>query len=145
MQLQLLICPEAEADLHAYRLGRDPRLLVRILRGTRCAVLDRCMGEWGAAMQLPYCFEGTWDSLEQCLSDLPWVQGRPLLLLITSANRLLPRSSSDVLAMIAVLSRFADSGRPQSLDLLLHVEPRHADDFTARLQRLGVAYTLSTT
>lgn len=136
--IRLLICSEAEADLYAYRRGREPGCTVRILRGRRCSVLDRCMAEWAAAMQLPYCFEGTWPSLKQGLEELNWPPGTTLVLVLTNVNRILPRHPSDFAELTRVISDFAANrpGRaaaPASIEVILHAEPRHAADAQSRL------------
>lgn len=136
--IQLLVCPEAEADLYVYRRSRESALQSRIIRGQRCSVIDRCMGELSAALQLPYCFEGAWPSLEQCLADLQWVKGRPLLLVFTSAQRILPRASGDLAQMLAVFRRFGDSGAVPSLEIVLQVEARFEEELRSRLAKADV-------
>lgn len=116
--LYVLICSEAEADLHAYRRGREAGVTVRIIRGTRCTVLDRCMGELAAALQLPYCFENTWGSFTQCLKDVQWPSGR-LVLLLSRADRILPRAPADFAAFLRALQQYATS---RDLNVILHTQ-----------------------
>ncbi len=141
-QPRLMVCSEAEADLYAFRRGRESDLLVRIIRGRRCAVMDRCMAEWGAAMQLPYCFEGTWDSLGQCLQELAWPAGKVLIILITNAERVLPRASGEFAKMLEVLDAYGkceETHRPSGLEVVLHAEERSAEMLTKRLASAGIA------
>lgn len=134
--LRLLKCSEAEADLYAYRQGREDGTVVRIIRGRRCSVLDRCMAEWAAALQFPYCFEGTWDSFRQSLQDLSWRADR-LVLLISSADRVLPRAAGDFAELLKSLEGYAASSR-QSVSVVLQADGRVSDALAERLSRAGV-------
>ncbi len=143
--IRLLVCSEAEADLYAYRRGRETGSVVRIIRGQRCATLDRCMAEWGAAMQLPYCFEGTWQSLKQGLDDLSWPEGTRLVLLLTVAQRILPRASADFAQMLQVLRDYQagkarQPGAPISVEIILNAEARHAPTVEQRLAAANVSF-----
>ena len=143
--IRMLICSEAEVDLYAYRRGREPRCIVRIIRGKRCLVLDRCMAEWGAAMQLPYCFEGTWPSLRQSLQDSEWPADVTLVILLTSVNRILPRVATEFGQLLQMLSDFATNpprrpGSPANVEVVLHAEPRYAEDARRRLANADVSF-----
>lgn len=136
--VRLLICPEAEADLYAYRRARDGAV-VRIIRGRRCSVIDRCMGEWAAALQFPYCFEATWESFRQSLRDLRLAPGNPLVLLITNASRVLPRAKADFAGLLQVLGEYsAMRGAQAPLEIILQAESRDAEELTTRLSSLAV-------
>lgn len=147
--IRMLICSEAEADLYAYRCGRgrEPGIVVRIIRGKRCSVLDRCMAEWGAAMQLPYCFEGTWPSLRQSLEELNWPAGTTLVLVLTNVNRMLPRLGEDFNQLMQAVADVAAGrssrqrpGAPAAVEVILHAEPRHAEETRRRLAAANVSF-----
>lgn len=143
--IRMLICSEAEVDLYAYRRSRQPGCIVRIIRGRRCSVLDRCMAEWGAAMQLPYCFEGTWRSLRQCLEELDWPPNTTLVILVTSVNRIMPRVADDLNQMLQILADFATNrpqrpGTPANVEVVIHAEPRYAEDARRRLASTSVSF-----
>jgi len=137
----ILICSEAEADLYAYRRGREAGVVVRVIRGRRCATLDRCMAEWGAAMQLPYCFEGTWPSLRQSLDDLVWPEGAKLVLLLTDAQRILPRAASDFAQMLQILAEYK-AGKAAGVEIVVHAEAQHAQTVRQRLAGANVSCVL---
>lgn len=143
--VRLLACPEAEADLYAYRRGREGTT-VRIIRGRRCAVIDRCMAEFAAALQFPYVFEGTWESFAQCLHELRLAPGGSLVILITNLDRVLPRAMADFTRMLQVLlegaPQPAGGGGRASIELLLHVETRAAGQVQKRLTTGGIEYVL---
>lgn len=123
---RLLACSEAEADLYAWRRAREAGLVVRIIRGRRCAVLDRCMAEFAAAMQFPYCFEPNWSSFAASLSDLQFSPGARLLLILTHVGRILPRASADFARLIEILHNFAqgcDPARLSDVEIILHGDP----------------------
>lgn len=103
----LLTCPDGEAELWAYRHRRDPSTFLRILRGRRCATLDRCMAEIAAALQLPYCTQPTWPSLRENLSDGDYPPADRGIILITGAQRLLQRHPDDFRELAAILHDMA--------------------------------------
>lgn len=135
--LKLLACSEAEADLYAFRRGREAETVVRIIRGQRCTVLDRCMSEWAAAMQFPYCFEGTWASFRQSLQDLNWRSAERVVILITTANKVLPRAWADFAEMLQCLEQYAASERPE-VSVVLQTETRFVDALVERSSRADV-------
>jgi hypothetical protein len=143
--VRLMICPEGEADLYAYRRTREGAT-IRIIRGRRCAVMDRCMAEWAAAMQFPYIFDGTWESFAQCLRDVHLAPGGKLVILITNLDRVLPRAAADFAQLFQALSDFdaklPASGGPASLELVLHAQGASAEQVEKRLSAAGIEYRL---
>lgn len=135
--LRLLTCPEAEADLYAFRRGREPGTTVRIIRGSRCAVLDRCMAEWAAAMQFPYCFESTWPSFRQSLHDIAWRGAERVVVLVASANKVLPRAAGDFAELLRALEQYGASERP-AIEVVLQTEARFCDSLIERAARADV-------
>ena len=139
--VQLLICPEAEADLYAYRRARDGAV-VRIIRGQRCCVIDRCMGEWAAALQFPYCFEPTWESFRQSLRDSRLAPGKSLLLIITNSNRLLPRAKADFVQLLQSLDQYSTMpSAPATLEIVLHSQSRDAEEVQSRLVSAAIEFS----
>jgi Barstar (barnase inhibitor) len=153
--LHLLIGTEAEADLYAYRRGRDAGVTVRILRGNRCGTLERCMDEFAAALQLPYCFEGTLVSLDQQLEEMHWPTER-VILLLTNLEATLRRPAGTLAELLRILERYVDSNSggqtpasapvrasardsARAVELVLHCEPRHAQAVRGRLLAAGIS------
>lgn len=139
--LQLLVCSEAEADLYAFRRQRERGQVVRIIRGRRCAVRDRCMAEWAAAMQFPYCFEGTWDSWRTSMRELQWPAGTKVLLIATAMNRVLPRAKGDFVELVRGLAELAagDTDGAVATEIVLQCEPSHMEELKVRLGGVGVS------
>lgn len=140
--LQLRVCSEAEADLYAYRRRREADVAVRMIRGQRCGTLQRCMGEWAAALQFPYCFEETWESFAAQLAELQWGEGMRGerggrdargVLIVTNLGEVLPRSAADFAAMLRCLAGHVCQ---KPVELILHCESR---DRQAVERRLAVA------
>jgi hypothetical protein len=137
--LRLLVCSEAEADLYAYRRGREQRRIVRMIRGRRCTVLDRCMAEWAAAMQFPYCFEGTWESWRTSMRELKWPADAKVLLMVTALDRVLPRAKADFAEMLRSLEALV-AGTEESatgMEVVLQCDSAHAEDVQVRLEGVG--------
>jgi hypothetical protein len=95
------------------------------------------MDEWAAAAQFPPHFGGTWDSLRDCLSDLP--EGGAFLIL--EADQLLQEAPpEDGITLMAVLADAAEDLAPQPFHLVLQVEPARRGDLVEGLRALRVAF-----
>ena len=141
----LIVCPEGEAELWAYRQRRQPGTFLRILRGRRCATLDRCLAEIAAAMQLPYCMEPTWASLRENWPDGDFPAVDRGILMITVAHRLLQRHPDDFASLAAMLADLA-AGKlvchtgPAHWRIVLHCETRFRALVQNRLDVAGVTW-----
>jgi len=111
--------------------------LLRWLRGDHMRTRAGLMDEWAAAAQFPPHFGGTWDSLRDCLSDLP--QGGAFLIL--EADQLLQDAPpDDGTTLMAVLADAAEDLAPQPFHLVLQVDPARRGDLVDGLRALNVAY-----
>lgn len=82
---------------------RPAGLEARFLRGTRMETLDDALAEFAAALQFPPYASATLDGLDECLNDLEWLPGGPLVLVLEAADRILARATAadrDALARI---------------------------------------------
>jgi len=114
-----------------------PGRLLRWLRGDRMRTQAGLLDEWAAAAQFPPHFGGTWDSLRDCLSDLP--EGGTFLIL--EADQLLQDAPpEDGTTLMAVLADAAEDLAPQPFHLVLQVDPARRGDLVAGLRALNVAY-----
>ena len=141
----LMVCPEGEAELWAYRHRREADTFLRILRGRRCVTLDRCMGEIAAAFQLPYCTEPTWASLRDNFPDGDFPPARHGILLITSAHRILQRHPEDFASLTAILAdlssgKLACPSGPATWRIAFHTESRFRAPVQNRLDAAGVTW-----
>ncbi|WP_243302490.1 barstar family protein [Geothrix oryzisoli] len=115
----------------------EPGCLFRWLRGSRMRTREGLMDEWAAAAQFPPHFGGTWDSLRDCLSDLP--EGGTFLIL--EADQLLRDAPpEDGTTLMAVLADAAEDLAPQPFHLVMQVEPTRRADLVEGLRALKVAY-----
>src|SRR5512133_1792751 len=111
--------------------------MLRWLRGSRMRTRQGLMDEWAAAAQFPPHFGGTWDSLRDCLSDLP--EGGAFLIL--EADQLLQDAPpDDGVTLMAVLADAAEDLAPQPFPLVLQVEPTRRSDLVEGLRALRVAF-----
>jgi len=115
----------------------EPERLFRWLRGSRMRTRAGLMDEWAAAAQFPPYFGGTWDSLRDCLSDLP--EGGTFLVL--EADQLLQDAPpEDGTILMTVLADVAEDLAPQPFHLVFQVEPARRADLVEGLRALKVAY-----
>jgi len=111
--------------------------MLRWLRGSRMRTREGLMDEWAAAAQFPPHFGGTWDSLRDCLADLP--EGGAFLIL--DADQLLQDAPpEDGITLMTVLADAAEDLAPQPFHLVLQVEPVRRGDLVEGLRGLKVAY-----
>lgn len=128
-------CGAAGAFVDAAPVERGP--LLRWLRGSRMRTRATLMDEWAAAAQFPPHFGGTWDSLRDCLADLP--EGGAFMIL--DADQLLQDAPpEDGITLMAVLADVADDLAPQPFHLALQVEPARRGDLLEGLRGLKVAF-----
>lgn len=75
----------------------------------KAALLERLAG----ALQFPQWFGGNWDALEDCLTDLSWIDARGYVLVIEDAGAL-PTDERGVFIDVleAAASFWAGRGRP---------------------------------
>jgi hypothetical protein len=85
-----------------------PGVVVRILDGRRCRTKRALLSEMARVLEFPAHFGGTWDALEDCLTDLEWLPAQGYRLIILAADRLLAREPADYATLIALLE---DVGR----------------------------------
>jgi len=82
--------------------------VVRTLDGRRCRTKRALLAQMARELAFPAYFGGTWDALEDCLTDLEWLPGTGYRLVILAADHLLAREPASYATLIALLE---DVGR----------------------------------
>lgn len=93
----------AEDLWDALQALRGRGLETRILRATRMRNMGQVLAEFAAALQIPPYFGENLNALDECLNDLEWLPGGPLVLVILQAELVLDRGAAkdrDLLAGI---------------------------------------------
>jgi hypothetical protein len=85
-----------------------PGVVVRTLDGRRCRTKRGLLAEMARVLAFPTHFGGTWDALEDCLTDLEWLPGAGYRLIVLAADRLLAREPASYATLIGLLE---DVGR----------------------------------
>ena len=85
-----------------------PGVVVRTLDGRRCDTKRALLAEMASLLAFPAHFGGTWDALEDCLTDLAWLPAEGYRLIILAADRLLAREPAGYATLVALLE---DVGR----------------------------------
>jgi hypothetical protein len=76
---------------------------VRTVRGHRCSSKQRTLQEWAAALQFPSWFGENWDAFDDCVRDLDWMNSRRVVVIVTRADAMLPKSTRDFATLIDIL------------------------------------------
>jgi hypothetical protein len=125
-------------NLHERTSIAHPGVVIRRLRGGKCADERAFFDEAMAALQFPQ-YQGTnWNAFEESLSQY-WLPAEGMLILVADAQRIFADSSD----ALAVLSRIVEGGLvppPRPLRLLYQTPPAEHEAFVARLARAGVAH-----
>ncbi len=100
----LVCCKESEIDNFAYYTAQVNKEIVRFIRGRRCPTSNSLLQEFAAALQFPYYFGHNWDALDECLSDLEWLQGSQYIIIITQANELLKQEGEKFGLLLNILT-----------------------------------------
>jgi hypothetical protein len=102
----------ARADTILESVGGSPVHAIRIsLSGV--SRKEALLARIAQALEFPAWFGGNWDALEDCLTDLSWLQGAGHVLLIEDAAQLTEDDRgvlADILASAATF--WAERGRP---------------------------------
>jgi Barstar (barnase inhibitor) len=85
-----------------------PGVVTRTLDGHRCRTKRALLAEMARVLAFPAHFGGTWDALEDCLTDLDWLPGAGYRLIVLAADRLLSREPAGYATFITLLE---DVGR----------------------------------
>lgn len=71
----------------------------------------------GAALQFPYYYSRNWDSLQECIRDLSWIESREITVFFSEADSLKTSLGDDLEILASILAdattgnREADSSR----------------------------------
>ncbi len=88
--LHLIVLGESPFEDLSLRLASEHRqAVVRKIRGGKSRTVADFFDEIGAALQFPYYFGENWPALDECITDLDWLEGAAYLLMITDADLLL--------------------------------------------------------
>ena len=99
-----LLVTDADATLPAPPLG----FVTGAIEGRRCGTKRALLNEFARALAFPPHFGGTWDALEDCLTDLEWLPAAGYRLVVRAADRLVPRDPAGYATLLALLE---DVGR----------------------------------
>lgn len=108
-------------------------LMTRWLRGSRMRTKQGLLDEFAAALQFPSGMGMNWDSFDECLNDLEWLEGEAAALFIFDADQLLVDAPPDDQAtFFEVLD--AEGNVPFHIVL----QSAETDSVMAGLQAMGV-------
>lgn len=64
----------------------------------------------GAALQFPYYYSRNWDSLQECVRDLSWIESREITIFFAEADTLKTSLGDDLGVLASILADAARSG-----------------------------------
>lgn len=150
----LVVGPERGVDTLAQSWeNNDASIVVRILRGRRCATRESLLQEWAAALQFPYYFGHNWAAFEDCLNDLEWLNGEGFVFVISNFNDVLASDEKWSDTFLRILEKAAREWSIESFErpedahpsipfrIIFHCEP---DREVECRQRLGAPLTVLT-
>jgi hypothetical protein len=125
--------------------------VARALRGPKMTTLGGFYAEVGAALQFPDYFGENWAAFDECLTDLAWLRGPAIVLLVTVANLLFRVEGFDSLPTLFKIAQSAGKAWATAADqdkpwghgsvpfhLLLQVRGDAFDQWNRRLARFGL-------
>ena len=112
-----------------------------IVRGNRCRDRHALFSELSEAMEFPSYFGENWDALDECLTDLEWLDSDGYVVLISEADQLLidePTALSvflDVLRSAASYWMDGDAlGERVAFHVVFQIPPNSPPETLARLE-----------
>lgn len=125
-----------------------PRVVARLIRGTKARTTPALFDEVAAALQFPFYFGENWDAFDECIHDLDWLAADVVLLVIADADALLDQEpSEDLRVLLKILEDAAQepvrgegwlSKPPQRLRVLLHSTAKEQATLSRRLHAIGI-------
>lgn len=134
---------EAEADT----LGTLPGASVHHVDGATATDEKGLMRAFSAAMDFPGYFGGTWDSLDECLTDLEWLPSRHVVVVLRNAASLLSQATDDLEILAEILwttaeawGEASDEATPMSFHVVLQDQPGTLSRWIKELQAQGAIF-----
>jgi hypothetical protein len=128
--VHLLMCEEPAVD--DIVLTAPKGTIARVVRGHRCISKERTLQEWSAALQFPSYFGNNWDAFEECINDLEWLGASRIVVFVTRADEMLPRSPKDLPMMLNILSA---AEQAKSLHIVFHCSPGRSAHLCQRMDK----------
>lgn len=141
-QATFLIGVGNEADCYTIRYILDKKInknfVTRIFRGKKLSTYDGLLDEISASLQFPDYFGENWDALEECMSDLDWLDETDgYILIFTNSDKILQDERLSVFGtFIDILDKTAKYWQGQGKDFyaLFQVSESNKDNFQKKLQ-----------
>lgn len=135
----------AFADLYLQLTSDYSQAAIRMVRGKKSKTAPDFFKEIGAALQFPYYFGENWDALDECITDLSWLDGEAYLLMVNQANLILQDATpKEFQILMEVLSDahqtwltqpqiVNENEHPTAFNILLGCTDEHRSALTQRL------------
>lgn len=122
--------------------------VIRMLRGKKCKTTPDFFNEISAALQFPYYFGENGAALNDCLSDLDWLEGDSYLLMVNNSEEFLSGSENIFNNMLEIFLEVQKlwlapneyiprDRKPTSFHLLFQYS---SPDFIDRLKKSEIAF-----
>lgn len=146
--IHLGVCTPEQAEEscrnYANSFASVPEGVFRKMRGQKCRTAHALFDEFAAALQFPGYFGENWDALNDCLSDLSWLNAKAVMLAITDAPRLLEAVPPGELHRFAavlnqVCATWNQGKKPRPLHVMLYASPQEEAAFLKRCASAGLS------
>ncbi|WP_458119810.1 barstar family protein [Paenibacillus sp. Z6-24] len=122
---------------------------VTFLDGENCRTIDGVFEEFNEKFSFPSYFGWNWNALEECLSDLDWLNAQGHLVCMGNAEQLLYLSDNDLSAILDILKITAlewSNGRqycvpeqpPMPFKVIFCCSADHQEDFKKQLEKADI-------
>ncbi len=121
------------------------------LQGASCRVTKDLLTTFAHALRFPDYYGHNWDALDECLTDLDWLEARHIVLVIEGADQVLGEEPADREILLEILvttaEAWAEAGlpeRPMSFHVLLQGEPKALKVWKDELGELEIPFEVRT-
>jgi hypothetical protein len=100
------------------RLPTAEGVVVCVLDGSAATTPAALFQEAARALALPSNYQGSWDALDEGLTDLEWLSGRRIVLAVRDAGLMLSLAPEDLELLVEILVTTAEAWAEASLPTL---------------------------
>jgi len=123
-----------------------PRLSVVSIPGKLCRTKSSLFRAFAEALRFPDYFGKNWDALEECITDLSWLEASGYLLIVSDAEMLLEKVDSDYKTFVSIMNDAGKSwaersSRPTPFHVVLTTSSALSDRRQRQLQPIETALT----
>ncbi|ANF95956.1 barstar family protein [Paenibacillus bovis] len=129
--------------------NNSPNVKITFLDGDHCTTVEGLFKEFNEKFDFPSYFGWNWNALDECLSDLDWLDAHGHIACIRNAEKLLGLYDSDLLIILDILkmnvlewnkgrSYFSPEKPPMPFNVIFYCSKEHQEEFIKKLQKANI-------